>query len=468
MTQGDLSGLTITQAAGLLRQRQLSPVELVAFVLECIDRLNPRLNAYITILAEEAMQTARQAEDEIGSGCYRGPLHGIPISLKDLYATKGVRTTAGSRILGQWVPDFDATTVRKLKEAGAIIVGKAHTPEFACGATGLNDHFGPARNPWNPEHVSGGSSSGSAVSVAAGMALGSMGTDSGGSVRLPAALCGVTGFKPTYGLVSRYGIIPWSWSLDHAGPLTKTAEDAALLLQVVAGHDPHDPSSTPVTPPDYSGSLADGIRGMRLGVPRGFPWETTDEEVGRIVRRAMAVLEQLGATLHEISLPLHKYSNALTMVIAGSESSASHEPWIRTRFQDYAPSTAHRLRIGLLFQAVHYHRAQRVRTLISRQFDQALQEVDAIVTPTVPVAAPLIESAATSPADDTVFAGLPWLTRPYNLTGMPAVTVSCGFIAEGLPVGLQIAGRRFADAHVLQIAHAYQQATDWHTKQPTV
>ena len=468
MTQGDLSGLTIAQAAGLLRQRQLSPVELVASVLERIDRLQPRLNAYITILAEEAMQTAHQAEEEIGSGRYRGPLHGIPLSLKDLYATKGVRTTAGSRILGQWVPDFDATTVRKLKEAGAIIIGKAHTPEFACGATGLNYHFGPARNPWNPEHVSGGSSSGSAVSVATGMALGSMGTDSGGSVRLPAALCGVTGFKPTYGLVSRYGIIPWSWSLDHAGLLTRTAEDAALLLQVVAGHDPHDPSSTPVTSPDYSGSLADGIRGMRLGVPTGFAWENTDEEVGRIVRRAIAVLEELGATLHEISLPLHKYSNALTMVIAGSESSASHEPWIRTRFQDYSPSTAHRLRIGLLFQAVHYHRAQQVRTLISRQFDQAFQEVDAIVTPTVPVAAPLIESAATSPADDTVFAGLPWLTRPYNLTGMPAVTVCCGFTTGGLPVGLQIAGPRFADARVLQIANAYQQATDWHTKRPSV
>ena len=223
MTHGDLSDLTISKAAGLLRQRQLSPVELVASVLERIDLLQPRLNAYITILAEEAMQTARQAEEEISSGRSRGPLHGIPLSIKDLYATKGMLTTAGSRILGQWVPDFDATTVRKLKEAGAIIVGKAHTPEFACGATGLNDHFGPARNPWNPEHVSGGSSSGSAVSVAAGMALGSMGTDSGGSVRLPAALCGVTGFKPTYGLVSRYGIIPWSWSLDHAGPLTRTA-----------------------------------------------------------------------------------------------------------------------------------------------------------------------------------------------------------------------------------------------------
>ena len=470
MPQEELASLTIAQAARLIQERQLSPVELTAFTLERIERLNPTLNAYITVTADQAMQAARQAEEEIGAGGYRGPLHGIPISLKDLYASKGVRTTAGSKILGDWVPDFDATAAARLKAAGAIVVGKAHTAEFACGATGLNHHFGPCRNPWNPEHVSGGSSSGSGASVATGMALGSMGSDTGASVRLPASLCGITGLKPSYGLVSRHGIVPLSWSLDHAGPLTRTAEDAALMLQAIAGHDHHDPSSTRLPVPDYSRTLGDGIRGLRIGVPTGFAWEIASQEVAGPVRQALTVLEEMGATLQEVSLPLLKYVGSVGTIIAWTEGASWHEHWVRTRPQDYGPLPLHRFRLGLLLRATHYHRAQRVRALMQREFSQALQQVDAIASPTAPIAAPRVgqESARAGDREASVYRLLVLLTRPYNLTGLPAITVPCGFTERGLPVGLQIAGRLFDDAQVLRIAHAYQQATDWHTRRPPV
>ena len=471
MSREELASFTIAQAAQLIRQRELSPVELTASVLERIDRLNPRLNAYITVTGEQAMEAARQAQEEIGAGHYRGPLHGIPVSLKDLYATKGVRTTAGSKILAEWVPDFDATVVDRLKEAGAIIVGKAHTAEFATGALSWRSHhFGFARNPWNPEHSCGGSSTGSGVSVAAGMALGSMGHDTGGSVRLPAALCGISGLKPTYGLISRYGIIPLSWSLDHAGPLTRTAQDAALMLQAVAGYDPHDPSSAHLPVPDFSRSLGDNIRGLRLGVLKGFAEEITDEEVGKAVRQALTILEELGADVQEVSLPSLKYAEPVGEVITASEAAEWHEEWVRTRPKDYGPYQVQRFRIGLLLQATHYHRAQRIRTLITREMRQVLQRVDAIVSPTTGIAAPRIgqETARVHGREESVGRLLSWLTRPYSLAGMPAITICCGFTTVGLPMGLQIAGRPFEDSTVLQVAHAYQQATDWHTRLPAI
>ena len=471
MSQEEPASFTIAQAAQLIRQRELSPVELTASVLERIDRLNSRLNAYITVLPDQATQAARDAEEEIGAGRYRGPLHGIPISLKDLYATKGVRTTAGSKILAEWVPDFDATVVARLKDAGAIIVGKAHTAEFATGSfSWLSHHFGLARNPWNPEHSCGGSSTGSGVSVAAGMALGSMGHDTGGSVRLPAALCGVTGLKPTYGLVSRYGITPLSWSLDHAGPLTRTAQDAALMLQAIAGFDPHDRSSTQLPVPDFSRSLVDSIRGLRLGVLKGFADEITDEEVGNAVGEALAILEGLGTKVQEVSLPLFKYAEPVSEVITSSEAASWHEGWVRTRPQDYGPTQLQRFRIGLLLQANHYHKAQRIRTLINSELRQVLQRVDVIVSPTTAIAAPRIgqDTASVRGREESVGWLVSCLTRPYNLSGMPAITICCGFTTMGLPVGLQIAGRPFEDSTVLQVAHAYQQATDWHTRQPDI
>ena len=343
MSQEELASFTIAQAAQLIRQRELSPVELIASVVDRIDRLNPRLNAYITVLSDQAMQAARQAEEAIGAGHYRGPLHGIPVSLKDLYATKGVLTTAGSKILANWVPDFDATVVTRLKDAGAVIVGKAHTAEFATGSfSWLSHHFGLARNPWNPEHSCGGSSTGSGVSVAAGMALGSMGHDTGGSVRLPAALCGITGLKPTYGLISRNGIVPLSWSLDHAGPLTRTAQDAALMLQAVAGYDPRDPSSSHLPVPDFSRSLRDDIQGLRLGVLKGFADEITDDEVDKAVRQALTTLEELGAEIQEVSLPMLKYAEPVSEVITSTEAANWHEKWVRTRPQDYGPTQVQR------------------------------------------------------------------------------------------------------------------------------
>ena len=471
MSQEELAFFTIAQAAQLIRQRELSPVELIASVVDRIDRLNPRLNAYITVLSDQAMQAARQAEEAIGAGHYRGPLHGIPVSLKDLYATKGVLTTAGSKILANWVPDFDATVVTRLKDAGAVIVGKAHTAEFATGSfSWLSHHFGLARNPWNPEHSCGGSSTGSGVSVAAGMALGSMGHDTGGSVRLPAALCGITGLKPTYGLISRNGIVPLSWSLDHAGPLTRTAQDAALMLQAVAGYDPRDPSSSHLPVPDFSRSLRDDIQGLRLGVLKGFADEITDDEVDKAVRQALTTLEELGAEIQEVSLPMLKYAEPVSEVITSTEAANWHEKWVRTRPQDYGPTQVQRFRIGLLLQASHYHRAQRIRTLINNELSQVLRRVDAIVSPTTAITAPRIgqETASVRGRERSVGWLVSCLTRPYNLTGMPAINICCGFSTIGLPIGFQIAGLPFEDSTVLRVAHAYQQATDWHTRLPAI
>ena len=467
MPSNDLAFFTIAEAGRLIKDRKLSPVELVTATLGQIERFNSKLNAYITVVGAEALEAARQAEKEIASGQYRGPLHGIPFSIKDLFYTKGIRTTGGSAILKEWVPDFDATLVERLKSAGAIILGKAHTAEFACGATGLNHHFGPARNPWNAAHVPGGSSSGSAISVATGMALGSLGSDTGGSVRIPAALCGVTGLKPTYGLVSRHGILPLSWSLDTPGPITRTAEDAALVLQAIAGRDGHDSSTANTEVPEYATAMLGEMRGIQVGVPEDV-WGMVNEEVCNLTWQALELLEDLGATLHRVPLPLLKYAGAVGSLISWSEGSSWHEEWVRTRPQDYGPEPLRRFRLGLLLQSTHYFRAQRVRTLIVREVSEALERVDVIVSPTTAIAAPPIgeQTAPIGGKPESVLQLLSSLTRPYNLAGMPAISVCCGFTASGLPVGLQIAGRRFDDMTLLRMAHGYQRVTQWHTNHP--
>lgn len=466
MKQEELAALTIKEASNLIQARELSPVELVEGVLERIERLNPRLNAYITVMGEEALRSARRAEMELARGRFRGPLHGIPVSLKDIFATKGVRTTVGSKILADWVPDHDATVTARLRRAGAIIIGKTNLHEFAAGATN-NIHYGPARNPWNPEHIPGGSSGGSGAAVAASMGLGSMGTDTGGSVRLPACLCGIVGLKPTYGRVSRFGIFPLSWSLDHAGPLTRTVEDCALMLQAIAGYDPKNPSSANRPVDDYTKGLERGIKGIRVGVPREFFFEEAEEEVASLARKALQVLEELGASLVEVSIPSVVHAPALGSVISWSESASIHEEWIRSRPQDYDPDVLRRFTTGSLFLATHYHKAQRIRTLLQREFQQALEQVDVIVTPTAPVTAPKVgERTVEIKGRRVAVLGLmARLTRPYNLAGLPAVTIPCGFSA-GLPVGLQIGGRAFDEATVLRVAYAYQQAAGWHLKRP--
>ncbi|MBI4233727.1 MAG: Asp-tRNA(Asn)/Glu-tRNA(Gln) amidotransferase subunit GatA [Chloroflexi bacterium] len=464
----DLTRLTIVEAARLIEKKALSPVELVGASLERIQRLNPKLNAYLTVMADSAMQAAQQAEREIQQGRYRGPLHGIPVSLKDLYYTRGVRTTAGSRIMADFVPDYDATVTTRLREAGAVIVGKAHMHEFAMGATTNNPHYGPCHNPWKLDRIPGGSSGGSGAAIAARTDLASLGSDTGGSIRLPAAVCGVVGLKPTYGRVSRHGVVPLSWSLDHAGPLTRTAADAALVLQAIAGHDPKDSSSADIPVSDYPRALDGNIKGLRVGIPREYFWDELDPDVEQAVRRAIGVLGELGCAVEEVSLPTMPYAAAAGSLISWAEAATFHERWLRTRAGDYGVDVRNRLEQASMELAVHYIKAQRVRRQITEELVKALQRVDVLVAPTAPIPAPRIGATTIQVrgVSTDVLLLLSKLTRPFNLSGQPAVSVPCGFSRDGLPVAFQVAGRHFDEATVLKVADAYQRATDWHARVP--
>jgi aspartyl-tRNA(Asn)/glutamyl-tRNA(Gln) amidotransferase subunit A len=464
----DLAFRPIARLATDLQRRTLSPVEITKAFLARIERHNGRLNAYLTVTGEEALRDAAAAEREIAAGRYRGPLHGIPFSLKDLFATRGVRTTAGSKILANWVPTEDAFVVARLKEAGAVLLGKTHMHEFAYGVTNENAHYGPARNPWDPERVPGGSSGGSAAAVAAGLCAGTLGTDTGGSIRIPSALCGVVGLKPTYGRVSRRGVVPLCWSLDHVGPLARTTEDAALILQAIAGHDPGDPASARLPVPDYRAGLEGGVRGLAFGVPREFFFDRLDPEVRAHVDAALKALEGLGARLVPIALPHSKYVPAISFGIQAPEAFSYHEKTLRTRAAEYGDDVRVRLEVGRYIPAPQYLKAQRARRLVMEDFRRAFQTVTAILTPTVPIPATPI-GAATVPMEGKpidVRGALTRFARSFNATGLPTITVPCGFTAGGLPVALQIAGHPFDEATVLRVAHALEQAGSWTCRVP--
>ncbi|MCL4533794.1 MAG: aspartyl/glutamyl-tRNA amidotransferase subunit A [Bacteroidetes bacterium] len=466
----ELCFMPAARLAELFRTCQASPVDLVTAMLERIERLNPKLNAYLTVMADQALADARQAESDIHKGEYLGPLHGIPVALKDLYLTNGVRTTGGSKILADWVPHEDATTVSKLKAAGAIIIGKAHMHEFAMGPTNVNPHYGPACNPWNPECVPGGSSGGSGAAVAASMATVAMGSDTGGSIRIPGSLCGIAGHKPTYGLVSRYGVLPLSWSLDHAGPMTKTVEDAALMLNALAGYDLKDPASANRPVPDFRDALTGRVRGLRAGLPRRHFFDGLDPEVAAAVDDAIELLSGLGMSFTEVDFRDVEHVAATTMSISWSEATSYHEPYL-DRLDDYGPDVRSRLELGKTMTATDYLRAQRVRRLICEEYASLMEKVDVLVTPTIRIPAPRIDECGevlgvAGGADVKMV--LSALTRPFNVTGAPALTVPCGFTTGGLPIGLQIAGRAFDDEVVLRVGHAYQTATAWHKRLPPV
>jgi aspartyl-tRNA(Asn)/glutamyl-tRNA(Gln) amidotransferase subunit A len=454
--------------ATLIQRQEVSPVEATQAVVDRVEKLDRHLNSFITPLREEALTQARAAEQEIRAGWYRGPLHGIPIGVKDLYYTKGIRTTAGSKILADFVPAYDATVIARLRDAGAILVGKLNMHEFARGATNTSSLIGACSNPWDPLCITGGSSGGPAAAVAAGLCCGALGSDTGGSIRIPAALCGIVGLKPTYGRVSRYGVFPLSWSLDHVGPMTRTVADAALMLQVIAGHDRHDPTTRTAVVPDYCAALTKDIEGARLGIPQEFYFEQLDPEVRDSVRSAIQTLERAGAQVEEVSLPLSKYAAAAGRMISLTESAAIHEQFLKTRLADYSPDVRAGFIVGQLITGKHYMKAQRVRSLIRQEMAAALRRVDALVTPTVPIPAPRIGQAAVDIGQETVDVRsiLSRLTRPANLTGFPAISVPCGFTQRGLSIGLQLIGRPFAEATILQIAFAYEQDTTWHQRQP--
>ncbi len=458
--------LTIGEASELIRRQELSPVELTRACLDRIDATDGQLHSFITLLADEALDAARNAEAEILSGTYKGRMHGIPFALKDLYDTAGVRTTSGSRVDFDRVPSEDATTTARLKGAGGILLGKLAMHEFALGGPDFTTPFEPARNPWNLAHVTGGSSSGSASAVASGQCMGALGSCTGGSIRGPASLTGIVGLKATYGRVSRFGVVTLSWSQDHAGPMTWTVEDTAYMLQAIAGHDPKDPTSSHAPVPDYELSLREDIRGLKIGVPRHFffdPHPDINSEVVAKVEQGLSVLDELGATIQEVSVPSLEHVRAANSIIMLSEAFAFHEKNLKNRPNDFGEMVRARFRIGGLFSASDYLQAQRARQSVKQEFAEVLRQVDVVVTPTMTQPAAAFEGYdATSTVRGRSF------TAPFNVTGLPAISVPCGFTEGGLPIGMQIAGKPFDEPTVLRAAYTYQQSANWYQRRPAI
>ena len=468
MPPEDLCYWTVRQLASKLQTQEISPVEVTRAQLDRIDCLNPTLNAYLTLLPEQALQEARRAEQEIVRGQYRGPFHGVPIAPKDLFSSAGVKTTAGSLLLKDYVPTQDATVLARLRQQGAITLGKLNLHEFAYGGTGVNPHYGTAKNPWALDRIPGGSSSGSGVAVAAGLAFGSLGTDTGGSVRMPASLCGIVGLKPTYGRCSRAGIIPLAWSLDHPGPMARSVADAALMLGVIAGPDPRDPSAVQRPVPDYTQALTGNVRGVRIGMPRTLFSDDLDPEVEAALNTALHQLESLGAHIREVSLPQMRHAVLVSSIIIAAEGAAYHLEHLRRGVEPYGLDVALRLKLGALLPSAAYLQAQRLREVIRRELDAAMTDLDVLLTPTIGITPPTIEQCTIKPGVPLPpeLGLIPRLTRPFNLTGNPVISVPCGFTTSGVPIGMQVVGKAFDEAMALQVAHAYEQVTDWHHHRP--
>lgn len=464
MSNTELHNLTIEELSPLLRNKTLSPVEITEHYLARIEALDDQTNAFITIIADEALADARRAEEEITAGQYRGPLQGVPIALKDLYDTAGVRTTAASKIFAERVPDEDATTVRLLRAAGAIIIGKTNLHEFAYGVTNDSSYFGSTYNPWNPDRITGGSSGGSGAAVAAGLCAAATGSDTGGSIRIPAALCGIVGLKPTYGRISCAGLIPLSWALDHPGPMTKSVYDAAVVLGAMAGWDPKDPATLTAPVPDYTSGLRDGVKGMRIAVDPGYAFSQVDVEIEAAVKKALSTLQDLGAELIEITMSRLTDAMDAALTILNAEATGYHEEFLKTRPEDYQPDVRDRLGKGFSVRGIDYALAQRTRQWVYRDFETLFDEVNLFATPMCAIPAPGLSQSEVAVAGETVpvMAPITRFTRAFNLAGLPAITVPCGLSSEGLPIGLQLAGPHLDEATVLRAAYAYEQATDWH------
>jgi aspartyl-tRNA(Asn)/glutamyl-tRNA(Gln) amidotransferase subunit A len=477
--ESGLNGLTIAEAAELLRARRTSPTELVEAVLERIEHLNPQLNAYITVTADEARAAALRAAEEMAAGNVRNPLHGIPIGLKDLYDQEGIPTTAGSDFLRDNVAKADAPTVAALRRAGAIFVGKLNMHEFAFGADSVNPFYGACRNPWNPDHICGGSSGGSGAAVAAGMCLGATGSDTGGSIRIPASVCGVVGFKPTRGLLSTRGLLPLSWSMDHAGPMAKTVRDAALMLNAMLGYDRDDPHAVERPAEDYSVGLDAGVRGLRIGIPSNHFFDDAQSAVKLAVRTAADELGRLGAELKEVTVDLSAAENfsvepppelnipplrgvaGVWMAIGGAESYTFHQPYLSSHADEYGPRTKAVIELTANAPATLYVSAVRAREQLTTALERQLtDEIDLLLTPATVCTAPTIASIEQQEEG----ANLAHNTWVFNLTSQPSISVPCGFDETGLPIGLMLSGRKWSDALVLRAAHAYEQATEWHQR----
>jgi len=464
----DLAYASIADVAPRLAAREVSPVELTRVCLERIAALQPSVNAFITLLEESALAEAEAAEREIQQGRYRGPLHGIPIAHKDLCYTQGIRTTAGSKILADFVPAFDATVVTKLREAGTILLGKLNMHELAAGGTSDNPHYGAVHNPWDLRCHPGGSSGGSSAAVAAGMCLGASGSDTAASIRQPAQACGITGIKPTYGRVSKHGVVPLSWSLDHVGPMTRSAHDAALMLNAMAGYDRLDPSSADRPVPDFTAELGQAVRGLRIGVPTSYFNERLQADVESAWRAAIDVLIGLGAVPVEVEFKDTADSLAVGPPIIRAEMATFHSDWFNTRPDAYSPAMHERLKVGQGLSAVDFVKAQRGRERIRAEHMSIFERIDVLVTPTVPVTATPIGDETVDINGEVVATGdhFTRFTYPFNLSGFPAMSVPCGFDRNGMPIGLQLAAPPWQEALLFRVGHAYQQVTDWHRRRP--
>lgn len=453
--------LDLAEASQAVQKKEVSPVDLTQACLARIERLDPKLNAFITVTAEPALEEAARAEAEIARGEWKGPLHGIPVAVKDLAETAGVRTTAGSKVLEHHIPSEDAEIVRRLRSAGAILLGKLNLHEFAYGGSGFISHYGPARNPWNTAHITGGSSSGSAAAVAAGLCYAAIGTDTAGSIRLPAAYCGIVGLKPSYGLVSTRGIIPLSWSLDHVGPMARTVSDAALVLQAIAHYDQHDFYCQKFPPVYYPSAIEEGCSALRLGVPRNF-WNDLDPEIEHAVDSAVALLSRITTGMKEIEL-----SFEADRTVVRCEPYVYHQRHLPAHENDYHPETLRRISSGSDVTVAAYiekhHELLRQRREVLHIFEQ----VDLVITPTVPVLPPSFAELEAAPGDLRA-RELVMLrnTRPFNVFGLPTISVPCGFSSTGLPIGLQISGAPGTEGVVMALARAYERETEWSRKRP--
>ena len=461
MSDAELGYLGIAELGPRLATRALSPVELCRALLRRCERLEPTLNAFITLDPERILAEARTAEAELGAGRPRGPLHGVPIGVKDLCWTRGERTTGGSKVLGGFVPDEDASVVTRLRAAGAIVFGKTNTPEFAYGPLNAY-HYGPSRNPWDPSRFTGGSSMGSAGALAGGLVPGAIGSDTGGSIRGPAHWSGVTGLMPTYGRVPLRGVVALATTLDHVGPMTRSAIDAALLLKVLAGYDALDPTSCDVAVPDYASETVRPVRGLRIGVPRGYLWELLAPPIGSAVEAALAELRRLGLSVEDVALPEWEAAAEAGPVLIRSEAATEYRRVLAERPEDLIPEVRERLEAGVRTSAVEYLEARRAGDRFAHALRRLFAHVDVLALPGRPQTAPKMDESGRllEPLSPRNYTG------PLNYPGVPALTIPCGFDPETLPIGLQLAGRHWAEGTLLAVAHAYQQVTDWHRRRP--
>lgn len=453
----ELTSLSISQAEELLKNKSISPVELTRAHLERIQQLDDKINAFITITPELAMQQARQAEDEIQHGGYRGTLHGIPLGLKDLFETEGIRTTAGSTFFSTYIPEADAAVVQKLKEAGVVLLGKLNMHEIALGVTNENPHFGDCCNPWDTSRITGGSSGGNAAALAAGLCMGALGSDTGGSIRIPSGLCGVVGLKPTYGRVSLRGVIPLSWNLDHVGPMARNVQDAAILLQAIAGFDPGDAWSIDQPVDDYLRLTDGGVKDWRIAVPENEYFndpEIVDGEVSEAVNKAARVFEGLGARLEQVRFPNAREAAMANGLMTPCDAAAFHHQRLADDPGGFGADVLKRLRGGLNYTSTEYALARRMQTILRCQFSEFFQEYDLLITPTVPITAPKRGSA------DAVERArlLTRFTAPFNLTGLPALSLPCGWSSEHLPIGIQIVGQAWAERKIIVAGRLFEAA----------